>query len=351
MKKNRYIQLILVIAVSWLTACENQPIEFDDYGSTACYFPYQTPARSLILGNYNLGLNENDNNHLFEIGVTMSGVYENVNDRRVYFEVDESLLNGVANVVPLPPSYYAIETASPVTIPAGSIKGRIRVQLTDAFFDDTLSLAPIDSVNYVIPLVINNVEGIDTILQGVAADGISDPVKTDPEDWAVQPKDYTLYGIKFINKYHGNYLRRGVDQLDTFNIATSSYETDTTIVYHKDYVERDEVVMVSSSSLNAVVLSNSIRRGDLASPGDIELLLTFDANENCQVFDHHTSEEIGEGEFVENGDSWGGESRDVIHMEYTFLDTINNEMHYVTDTLVMRDRAVVFEEFTIYVED
>ena len=183
MKKNRYIQLILVIAVSWLTACENQPIEFDDYGSTACYFPYQTPARSLILGNYNLGLNENDNNHLFEIGVTMSGVYENVNDRRVYFEVDESLLNGVANVVPLPPSYYAIETASPVTIPAGSIKGRIRVQLTDAFFDDTLSLAPIDSVNYVIPLVINNVEGIDTILQGVAADGISDPVKTDPEDW------------------------------------------------------------------------------------------------------------------------------------------------------------------------
>ncbi len=351
MKKNNLILIVMFISVSWFSACENQPIEFDDYGVTTCYFPYQSPARSIILGKYSLGFNENDNNYTFEIGVTMSGVYKNETDRQVFFEVDESLLDGVANVVALPQSYYSIATESPVTIPAGSIKGRIMVQLTDAFFEDPLSLAPIDSVNYVVPLIITDATELDSILQGTPADGINNPVKTNQQDWSVQPKDFTLYGIKYINKYHGNYLRRGTDVLDTFNNAASAFEYDTTIVYRAEYVERDEVVMLSSISLNSVILSNSIRRGDVASPGDIELMLTFDENENCEVFDNNTVTKIGDGAFVENGDSWGGEEQDVIHIGYSFLDTINNEMHMVNDTLVIRDRAVVFEQFLIYYEE
>jgi hypothetical protein len=50
---------------------------------------------------------------------------------------------------------------------------------------------------------------------------------------------------------------------------------------------------------------------------------------------------------VENGDSWGGKDRDVIILDYIYVDAINNETHEVKDTLVVRNRNVVFEEFTI----
>jgi len=161
-------KLIIIIAVFLgIWACENQSPEFEDYGTTACYFPFQTPARTLILGKYDLGFNDNDNNHMFEIGITMGGVYENTEDRRVYFELAPELLTGHDSIVKvLPANYYTIETASPVTIPAGSTKGRITVQLTDAFFDDSLSFAPVNQIYYVVPLVITGVENLDSVLSG-----------------------------------------------------------------------------------------------------------------------------------------------------------------------------------------
>ncbi|MDX1283361.1 MAG: DUF1735 domain-containing protein, partial [Draconibacterium sp.] len=107
--------IILFAVVLGFVACNNHDIEFEDYGTTACYFPFQTPARSLILGKYDLGINENDNNKRFEIGVTMTGVYENNSDRLVHFKLAPELLNDVANVKILPESYYTIETSSPVT--------------------------------------------------------------------------------------------------------------------------------------------------------------------------------------------------------------------------------------------
>ena len=98
--------LILMAIVLSIVACENQDKEFEDFGITSVYFPFQTPARTLILGNYDLGDNENDNNHKFEIGVTMAGVYSNQEDRKVHFKVAPELLNGVENVKALPSGYY-----------------------------------------------------------------------------------------------------------------------------------------------------------------------------------------------------------------------------------------------------
>jgi hypothetical protein len=138
--------------------------------------------------------------------------------------------------------------------------------------------------------------------------------------------------------------------LKTFNAGTGTYEFSGTTGYHKKYVEKDEVVMVTSKSSYSVVLSNMIRRGSMTSPGNIEMLLTFDENENCTVRDKNTMVVIGNGKFVENGDAWGGKEQDVIHIEYSYLDAINNEMHQVNDTLVIRDRAVAFEEFSLIFE-
>lgn len=51
--------------------------------------------------------------------------------------------------------------------------------------------------------------------------------------------------------------------------------------------------------------------------------------------------------FMEEADEWGGKARDVLYLDYSYTDAANNEVHAVKDTLVIRDRAVVFEEFSI----
>ena len=51
--KIKYL-IICAIAFSFM-ACENQENEFDDFGSTSVYFPFQTPVRTLIQGKYDLG--------------------------------------------------------------------------------------------------------------------------------------------------------------------------------------------------------------------------------------------------------------------------------------------------------
>lgn len=335
-------KLLLAVAITLgIAACENQIQDFDDLGITAVYFPFQTPARTLILGDYELGDNENDNNHRFEIGVTMAGVYSNKKERKVHFREAPELLTGVRNVKALPSGYYTIETISPVTIPVGSIKGRIKIQLTDAFFEDTLSFAGLNQVNYVVPLLITDIENLDTLLVGDAF--VNNPSRVNANDWYIAPKDYTLFGIKYINKYHAMYLRRGEDKM-----INASNEITTT-AYRKEFVEHDELVMLTTTGKNSVELSNNVRRGGAFSPGQVKIELVFADDGNCIIrsFANDRYNVSGTGKFVKNGDSWGGKDRDVIMLDYSYTDAMNNESHEVKDTLVVRNRNVVFEEFTI----
>ena len=331
--------VILIAVVLGFMACENQDPNFEDFGTTAVYFPFQSPARTLILGKYDQGYNDNDNDHRFEIGVTIAGVYENTVDRKVHFQLDNNLLSEVLNVQALPTSYYTIETESPVTIPAGELKGRIAVQLTDAFFQDTLAFAALNQVNYAIPLVITQVENVDTVLSGVPI--VANPSRVNAAEWEILPKDYTAYGIKFINKYHAMYLRRGVDEM------TDATGAKVNSVYHDQYAERDELVMLTTTGENSVSLSNMVRRGSESSPGDVHFELIFDDSGNCTI--QSTEDDAygvsGSGKFVEDGGTWGGETHDAIFLEYNYSDAANNESHVVKDTLVVRNRNVVFEEF------
>ena len=236
------IKLVVIMALVFsLMACENQEIETDDFGSTSVFFPYQTPARTLVLGEYDLGFNDNDNNGRFEIGVVMSGVFENQIDRRVFFELAPELIDanilGVdsVNVQVLPSSYYTIEQQSPVTIPSGSISGRIPIQLEDAFFDDPLSFNGENETHYVIPLRITDYENLDSLLTGVPL--VDNPIKIKEDDWNPAPKDYTLFGIKFMNEYQGVYLRRGEDNI----VGTSQKETIATSVIESSVIDTTSV--------------------------------------------------------------------------------------------------------------
>ncbi|NJX14330.1 DUF5627 domain-containing protein [Tamlana crocina] len=382
------IKYLIICAIAFsLMACENQENEFDDFGSTSVYFPFQTPVRTLIQGKYDLGFNENDNKGRFEIGVIMSGVYNNDIDRRVHFELAPDLIDAsdlgldTVNVKILPASYYTIEQESPVTIPSGSTKGRIPVQLSDAFFDDPQSFADFGEVHYVIPLRITDYEELDSLLSGVPAEGITNPIKIKADDWQVQPKDYTLYGIKFINKYDGIYLRRGEDKIVGQSIneslqAVGGVSTgvvleseivniDTTSVYRADFVVRDETTKLKTTGRNSALYTNKVRRAGLPSEDNISIILTFDENNDITITDVEGDNFIvtGSGKFVEDGDEWGGEPRGVIYLQYQYSDVNTAEQvvafgtkiersvldltHTVNDTLVVRDRDVKFEEFTL----
>ncbi|MGB5943785.1 MAG: DUF5627 domain-containing protein [Leeuwenhoekiella sp.] len=338
----KYRLLTLVALVVALVSCDNQDVEFDDFGTTAVFFPFQTPARTLILGNYERGINENDNNSRFEIGVSMSGVYTNDIDRQVGFRVAPELLENVENVMALPENYYTIETTSPVTIPTGSITGRISIQLNEAFFKDTLSFAPRRRVNYVVPLLITDIQNLDTLLVGLPEFGFSNPSRVNDDEWEILPKDYTLYGIKFINKYEAIYLRRGVD------VATDEFNETVVTEYRAEFVVRDELVKAFTSGENAVELSNRVRRAG-QSPGNANFELVFDEDGNCTIssFEDDIFNVTGTGRFVEDGDTWGGKLRDVIYLDYSYADPVFNETHSVKDTLVVRNRDVVFEQFSI----
>jgi len=383
------IKYLIICAIAFsLMACENQENEFEDFGSSSVYFPFQTPVRTLIQGKYDLGLNENDNNGRFEIGVIMSGVYNNTKDRRVHFEVapgliDVNQLDGVnsLNVQVLPPAYYTIEQSSPVTIPSGSTKGRIPVQLSDAFFDDPLSfVAEKDSVNYVLPLRITDYEELDSLLSGVPADGVISPIKIKEEDWQTQPKDYTLFGIKYMNKYQGIYLRRGEDQASGSNESVTVFENgnptetvaediDGSTVYRSEFVVGDELLPVATAGRNEVTTTIDVRRPGSATNNKLSLLLTFNDNEDITVTNADPASTVavtGSGKFVEDGDEWGGKTRDVIYLDFEYRETevevsevrffgtlrstttaTFDLLHKVKDTLVIRDRDVVFEEFTV----
>jgi hypothetical protein len=337
--------IIVLFATLALVSCDNQPIEFDDFETTVCYFPYQSPARTIILGKYDEGFNDNDNKGQFEIGVTMTGVYENKEDRKVYFKLDTALLSNIANIKYLPTTHYTIETASPVIIPKGDIKGRIKVKLTDAFFNDLKSASTFFSVgvppvcNYAIPLIITKVEGLDSILVGKAL--VANPNRNVATDWSVRPKDYTLFAIKFINKFHGNYLRRGADKVIN---SLTSIEIGTT-VYRQKYVESSEIAKATTYDLNSILVPGIIRRYNAPSGGALALKFVFAADGTCKVINTATNIEIGTGSFKENGDAWGGKSRDVIYLNYSYVDATKNEKHEVKDTMVIRDRAIGFETF------
>lgn len=336
------IFLISIISIAALTAC-NKDWEFADYKYSTVYFAYQSPIRTLILGE-DVFDNTLDNQHKFLIMATMGGVYENKKDITLNLALDNSLTqrlkfdpnNGGADVVAMPSNYYILPQDLKITIPSGKLMGGLEVQLTDAFFADPRAIKN----TFVIPLKITSVINADSVLRGSSTKTSPDPRQAG--DWGVSPKDFVLYAIKYVNPYHGAYLRRGIDQVTGNNGNTA---LDTSVIYHNTFVEKDEVVSLFTKSLTQDTISlNAKNRGNLNVP--FRLVLNFDNTGKCTVSGPAaaTYTVSGNGQFVKKGDVWGNEKRDVLHLKYQVA--FGTTTHNLTDTLVMRDRGVKFETFT-----
>jgi len=333
--------LMSFVLLSILTAC-NKDWEFPDYKYTTVYFPYQSPVRTLVLGE-DVFDNTLDNQHKFVVTATMGGVYENKKDVALGIAIDPNLgaklKFGTAtgdSVYVMPSNYYSLPKDMKIVIPKGSFMGGMEVQLTDAFFQDPKAI----KTTYVLPLKITSVSNADSILSGRSDKASPDPRR--PGDWVVAPKNFTLYAVKYINPLHGFYLRRGVTQVKGTGGNTA---LDTTIVYHAQYVEKDQVVNLVTTALDEVSLSLNTRNRGSSTNVPFQAILKFNNQGNITIGTPSaaTYTVSGTGALVRKGDMWGEEKRDVLYLKYQV--NFGTTTHSFTDTVVLRDRGVKMETF------
>lgn len=334
--------LIALALTVVLIGCQNQDISFPDFDYTTVYFPYQYPVRTLVLGDY-IYDNTNDNNHRFLISAAFGGAYTNTKDRVLNIQLDESLCHNALfsstfttltdTIRIMPPEYYTLSSYDKLTIPKGKFNGNVVVQLKDAFFDDPIAI----KLGYVIPLRITSTSDVDSILQGKGI--ISNPDPRIAANWSVVPKNFTMFAVKYINPYDGQYLHRGVSVVrdPSNNIVEST-------VYRTTYIEQNEIWRLKTTGKNQVAVQGSMRSTKFS--GSVNLLLDFTSNGDCTIKQDITSRYTitGTGKFVTDAESWGNQPRDAIFINYQFSN--GTETYYASDTLVIRDRGVVLETYT-----
>ena len=303
------------------TACHSGDNEFDDFDYTTVYFANQYPLRTVELGeDLEVDLT-NDNQHIVSINAATGGSYSNNNDIYLDYTIDPTLCSGLSfsdgtAIQVMPTSYYNLVSESMV-IPSGKIQGGLKVQLTDAFFADAKSL----SCNYVIPVKLNSVKGADSILSD---------------------KNFVLYAIKYVNPWQGIYLRRGVDKITTASGTTTN-------VRHATYVENDELQTVTTGALNKALMVIAVK--DAAGKDhNCTLILTFNDNGVCSVSTETDGFEVsGTGSFVIKGEkeSMGGIDRNALYLNYTVKSQTLATTVATTDTMVVRNRGIKPEYFTV----
>lgn len=340
MKIKKIYKLCLLLVAVAFSSCENQDIDFPDFDYQTVYFASQYYVRTIQLGDDMTTDLTLDNQHKMSIMATMGGTRSNNTNRVIDFKVDESLCDnlyfdqGGKKIIPMPSNYYKL-ASNQIIIPSGQERGGVEVQLTDAFFEDPKSLEN----TYAIPLIMTSAN--DSILQGKPA--VSNPDLHIASDWVERPKNYVIRVVKYVNPWHGVYLRRGVD------VITQNDGTKSTSVRHKQYVESDEVVEIYTNSLVKNTLPLTIK-DDGGNTVTFNLPLTFAEDGTCAI--NHSSSDFdisGSGKFVSKGEkqSMGGKDRDALYLEYS-VNFKNLNLKYDTkDTLVVRDRGVGPEYFDV----
>ena len=320
----RYIKMVaaLLALMASFTACENGDQAFDDYeGGTTAYFAYQSPVRTIVLGDdeYDTTL---DKAHKLKILATFGGSY-NGRNATVNVAVDNSLCDNLTfadgtPVKAMPKEYYQLSTTAFNF--NGGRNGGIEVQLTDAFFKD------LDAVKntYVIPLVMQNQTGFDRIATGTLKEGKTGS-RTNASIWETAPRDYVMYCVKYQNKYSGWWL--------------TNHNTST------ENIEKASQVQITTRTLNSSVYTVEFQEGSKILKAD--LLLTFDDKENCTITsltDGVTA--TGSGSWADNGiHSWNNKDRDLMELnaEITFAGGVKKNLN---EKLVWWRSGVSKEEFS-----
>lgn len=301
-----------VLITMTIFSCNVFEIESTNYAKSSTYFANQTPFRTLILGDNDTYDNTKDNNLQFSILANIGGLSGNTMNREVGYMIDESLAQNLFTsegdtLVALPQSYYTLSPTGKLIVPKGRMEGTIDVQLDDSFLNDPEALKK----HYVIPLRLISTS-TDSILQGKAK--VENPDPRIAEHWTTVPKNYTLFGIKYINKYYGNYFYFGKTSVKN----QTGIQVDETI-YNGSSITDNSLTMLNNSSKNSALLTVPIHMS-YANIGNVNLDLIFDDSGSITVSGSKGSSipVTGTGTFVNDGSEWGGKKRNMIALDYTF---------------------------------
>jgi len=332
--------LFLLSIALFVFGCSNKDIIWEDYDYQTVYFPYQSPVRTIMLGDEVVGDNSIDLAHAFSMGVATGGVFANEQDIYVMIDLAPDLADNLLSLSGdtlelLPPSYYEA-TIDQIIIPAGSFNGKFRVDLKDAFFADPNST----KLHYVIPVIITDAT-TDTILSGKTAVGVGTPDRRVIDHWEIAPKDYTLFAVKYINPYHGAYLLRGR------TINTTAVPQDT-VTYTTRFITDNRVCNLVTRSLSESVMN-------IVGGGNNSALLKFNADKSIVVSQATTSSVVinGTGKYFtkddENSEKYNEKKHRTIYLDYIYED--GGDTFHAMDSLVFLDTNMTFEEFKFIVDN
>lgn len=295
--------LLACLMLPALSSCESGDQDFPDYETQTVYFAKQYPVRTVELGNDDYVDLTGDNAHKVLIKATMGGAYDNPRDIVADITIDNSLCDGLkfkgdgSDVTPMPGDYYTV-SASKITIPKGEVSAGVEVQLSDKFFADPLSL----TTHYVIPVKMTNATGVDSILSA---------------------KNFVLYAVKYINRYHGVYVRQ------------KSGDNDA-----------DEDFSVTTVDLNTATLNYPLKDAD-GNDHVVTLTLDFSAGQVTTATDGFTAS--GTVSFTEKDETQmiGAKHPDTIRLKFTAANAVANINESRDIVLNMKYRGVVPEYFEV----
>ncbi|MCX6327362.1 MAG: DUF1735 domain-containing protein [Bacteroidia bacterium] len=347
-----------------ISGCTNDPNDFPNYTEQSTYFPYQFPVRTLVFGESNVD-NSIDLQHAFNIGACVGGLYVNDKDWNLTYGLAPEYLNYLTNyqvvdpsgvtttVKMLPSNYYNLATTSDSTIviPKGSFSGLLKVNLTDAFFNDTNSY----KVLYVLPLKIKSAS--TNILTGTPNVDLSlnpypNPVLS--TDWATgfAPMNFTMFAIRYINPWHGTFFYRGKQYKNGV--------LDNT--YHQLDIESNTTASVATAGFTKCLFK---RMGTFVTSTN-ESMLTFSSDTegvgNITVSSANGSllGVTGTGKYYKSNTEFAKKygawlinpitglptPHLTMTLDYTVTGISAGNTYHFVDTLVIRDNAMVFQEFT-----
>lgn len=340
-----------------LSSCKNDSQEFPDYIYQTISFADQTPIRTLTLGEDGEFDTSLDNQHIFRICPVLGGVNTNKKDRWVQCEVDPSLIQGMSfsdgsEVKLLPQSHYTFISDKRVTIKKGKVLGYLDVKLEDAFFADPEAV----NTHYVLPVRLTSAS--DSILEGTPKVAGSSPSVVMNDQWSVLPKNYTLYAIKYKNKWAGAWMSKS-------KISGENNGVAFTFESKPANWEKADVKSISSKSLTEshYVMNHSVactneNGGSTEKNIMCDLIIKIDDNGNVTVTtDTPGCKASGSGKYTYHGaiKAWNNTDRDMIELNYSYtIPYVVNEQtgataEYkanVTETLVARDRQNKYESFS-----
>ena len=293
-----------------MVSCYEDYIKDFDY--SGIYFPYQTNVRTFVVGE---GMKIN-------VGAALGGVMENKHDRQVNYKFDNQLVTpqiltamqnglsyikesvaGVEKLEAMPADYFTVSNASLMIIPKGYHGGTVEIKADSAkFLADPATL----KATYALPFYITSADA----------------------DSVIEPKRYSVIGLKYENKLFGNYWHGGVRTIkDASGKVINEIKYQTVIPSLESKVWTLRTVAPFSLETNGLA--------DDSDNGSIKLTLKPDGS--IDISQSSSSKVAVSGDGVSSFNQSKLLQNRKLFLNYKF-DNGDGTMSFVRDTLTFRNR-------------